>query len=45
MSGGLGGSSLKDWKEIVVARLKKWVLAYLQMCGVVSIDNRAGLDG
>lgn len=33
MSGALEGHSLKDWKEIDVAPLKKWVSAYLQMRG------------
>lgn len=33
MSGALEGHSLKDWKEIDVAPLKKWVPAYLQMRG------------
>lgn len=33
MSGALEGHSLKDWKEIDSAPLKKWVPAYLQMRG------------
>ena len=33
MSGALEGHSLKDWKEIDAAPLKKWVPAYLQMRG------------
>lgn len=33
MSGALEGHSLKDWKEIDAAPLKKWVQAYLQMRG------------
>lgn len=33
MSGALVGHSLKDWKEIDAAPLKKWVPAYLQMRG------------
>lgn len=33
MSGALVGHSLKDWKEIDAAPLKKWVPTYLQMRG------------
>lgn len=33
MSGALEGHSLKDWKEIDAAPLKKWLPAYLQMRG------------
>lgn len=33
MSGALEGHSLKDWKEIDAAPLKKWVPTYLQMRG------------
>lgn len=33
MSGAMEGHSLKDWKEIDAAPLKKWVPAYLQMRG------------
>lgn len=33
MSGALEGHSLKDWKEVDAAPLKKWVPAYLQMRG------------
>lgn len=33
MSGAFEGHSLKDWKEIDAAPLKKWVPAYLQMRG------------
>lgn len=33
MSGVLEGHSLKDWEEIDVALLKRWVSAYLQMRG------------
>ena len=33
MSGALEGHSLKDWKEIEAAPLKKWVPTYLQMRG------------
>lgn len=33
MSGALEGHSLKDWKEIDAAPLRKWVPTYLQMRG------------
>lgn len=33
MSGALEGHSLKDWKEIDAAPLKKWVPTYLEMRG------------
>ena len=33
MSGVLEGHSLKDWEEIDVAPLKRWVPTYLQMRG------------
>ena len=33
MSGVLEGHNLKDWEEIDVAPLKRWVPAYLQMRG------------